>query len=339
MMMKPTDFAYHLTQYLSVYLPGIAGASRNTILSYKDTFKLFLSFMSLEYKEKPEKISLDDIDTKVILDFLQWIEQERKCSIQTRNLRLTACHAFFRYVQYQDPSKLLKCQAIIGIPKKKHEADVPTFLSLEGIELLLHQPTTKSFTDMKHQLLLTFLYATACRVQEAVDVTIMDYRFNGNNLVRLTGKGNKSRLVPLEAPVISLIDRYLEERFKIKPYSSNDPMFINHSWNKITRQGISSILKKYIEMAREVDNTLIPCDLSAHSLRHSRAIHWLQAGIDLIYIRDLLGHSSVQTTERYARIDGEMKRKALEKVSPYAYPNEIPEWQTDKSLLDWLKSF
>ncbi|MGL4697344.1 tyrosine-type recombinase/integrase [Enterococcus larvae] len=339
MMTKPTDFAYYLTQYLSVYLPGVAGASKNTISSYKDTFKLFLSYMNSKHGKKPEKLTLDDIDIDIILEFLKWIEEERKCSVQTRNLRLTACHAFFRYIQLQDPCKLLKCQAIIGIPKKKHEQDVPTFLSLEGIEVLLRQPMPKTFTGMKHQLLLSFLYATACRVQEAVDVTIMDYKFNGNNLVRLTGKGNKSRLIPLETQVISLMDRYLEERYKIKPYSTNETIFINHSWNKITRQGISSILKKYTAMAREERRELIPNEFSAHSLRHSRAIHWLQAGVDLIYIRDLLGHTSVQTTERYARIDGEMKRKALEKASPYTYMDGIPEWQSDNSLMDWLKSF
>jgi len=99
------------------------------------------------------------------------------------------------------------------------------------------------------------------------------------------------------------------------------------------------ILKKYAESARKEQGGLIPDSFSPHGLRHSRAVHWLQSGVDLIYIRDLLGHASVQTTEVYARIDGEMKKKALEKVSPNSYPDGIPIWQADQSMMEWLKSF
>ena len=338
-MSKPTDFAYYLTKYLSDYLPGAIGASRNTVASYRDTFKLFLSFMSDTKNLKPEKITLETFNRNLILDFLCWIEEERECTVQTRNLRLTACHAFFRFIQTQEPKLLLKCQEILDIRKKKAGQETVNFLSPEGIKLLLQQPVPTSPSGMKHQVLLSFMYATACRVQEVVDATIMDFKFNGNNLVRLTGKGEKSRFVPLEPQIIKLIERYLEERKKEKLFSVSAPLFVNHSGNKLTRQGVTVILKKYTEAARKVQNELIPECFSPHGLRHSRAIHWLQSGVDLIYIRDLLGHVSVQTTEVYARIDGEMKRKALEKVSPNNYPDTIPVWQSDQSLLEWLKAF
>jgi integrase/recombinase XerD len=325
-MPKPTDFAYCLTRYLSIYLPGTIGASPNTISSYKDTFKLFLIFASESKKVKPEKITLDTISKGFVINFLDWIENERNCSIQTRNQRLTAFHAFFRYVQIEKPEYLLKCQEILEIRKKKGKQETINFLSIEGVELLLKQPDPASSSGMSHQALLTFMYATACRVQEAVDATIMDFKFNGNNLVKLTGKGAKSRLVPLESQVIKLMDYYLNERKKKKLFSLSAPLFINHSGNKLTRQGITMILKKYANSARLKKSDLIPEKLSPHSLRHSRAVHWLQSGVDLIYIRDLLGHASVQTTEIYAKIDGDMKKNLL--VSYRRRPFQANCWCT-----------
>jgi site-specific recombinase XerD len=338
-MTKPIDFAYYLTKYLSDYLPGTVGASPNTIASYKDTFKLFISFIITEKNLKPEKLTLEAVDRVLLTNFLDWIENSRGCSIRTRNIRLTAFHAFFRFIRIREPKHLLKCQEILDIRKKKEAQPMVTFLSKEGVKLLLEQPDPSSPSGIKHQALLTFIYATACRVQEAVDVQIMDFKFNGNNLVKLTGKGAKSRIVPLEPQALRIIERYLIERGKEKWHSPNSPLFLNHSGNKLTRQGITAILKKYADMAGNVRSDLIPSDLTPHSLRHSRAVHWLQSGVDLIYIRDLLGHVSVQTTEVYARIDGEMKRKALEKASSDNYPKGIPVWQSDRSLLEWLKSF
>ena len=338
-MTGTTDFAYYLTKYLSDYLPGAIGASPNTVASYKDTFKLFISFLITEKNLKPEKITLEEIDSLLLTDFLDWIEKTRGCCVRTRNLRLTAFHAFFRFVRIREPKHLLQCQEILDIRKKKEAQPTVNFLSIEGIKLLLKQPDPSLSSGMKHQAILTFIYATACRVQEAVDVAVMDFKFNGNNLVRLTGKGAKSRLVPLEPQALRIIEGYFKEREKEKWHSPDSPLFLNHSGEKLTRQGITAILKKYAAMARNERSDLIPPDLTPHNLRHSRAVHWLQAGVDLIYIRDLLGHASVQVTEVYARIDGEMKRKALEKVSSGNYPDGIPEWQSDRSLLEWLKSF
>jgi site-specific recombinase XerD len=339
MMNSPTDFAYYMTKYLSDYLPGTSGASRNTILSYRDTFKLFLSFVSDTKNLKPEKITLDILSRDIVLEYLNWIERERGCSVQTRNQRLTAFRAFFRFIQTKEPMFMLKCQEILSIRKKKTGQGTVSFLSVEGINLLLCQPDPTSASGMKHQVMLAFMYATACRVQEIVDATVMDFKFNGNNLVRLTGKGEKSRFVPLEMQVTKLVDRYLDERRKDNLFDVKAPLFTNHSGNKLTRQGVTAILKKYVDAARKERSELIPEKFSPHGLRHSRAVHWLQSGIDLIYIRDLLGHVSVQTTEVYAKIDGKMKKKALEKASPIIYTEGLPVWQSDQSMMNWLKSF
>ena len=337
-MGKPTDFAYYLSKYLTTYLPEFIGASSNTVASYSDSFRILLIFASEKDSIKPEKLTLAHIDKAFVGRFIDWVENERGCSVSTRNQRLTAIHAFFRFLQSEIPEKLYDCQKILSIPKKKGHQECVNFLTTDGIKLLLSEPDSNTESGRKHMVLLSFIYGTAARVQEAVDVTVEDFRYNGHNLVRLTGKGNKSRLVPLEKPLLEMMRGYLKEQGHIQPYINNTSLFTNHSGNKLTRQGISHILKKYAESARKKRPDLIPRDISVHSLRHSRAVHWLQAGVDLIYIRDLLGHVSVQTTEIYARIDGEMKRKALEKVSSQNYPNGIPSWQSDISLLDWLKT-
>jgi integrase/recombinase XerD len=337
-MVKPTNFAYYLSKYLTTYLPEFIGASSNTVASYSDSFHILLIFASEKDRIKPEKLTLAHIDKSFVSRFVEWIENERGCSVSTRNLRLTAIHAFFRFLQSEIPEKLYDCQEILSIRKKKSHQECVNFLTTDGIKLLLSEPNSDTESGRKHMVLLSFIYGTAARVQEAVDVTIEDFGYNGHNLVRLTGKGNKSRLVPLEKPMLAMMRGYLKEQGHIQPYINNATLFTNHSRNKLTRQGISHIFKKYADSARKKRPDLIPRDISLHSLRHSRAVHWLQAGVDLIYIRDLLGHVSVQTTEIYARIDGEMKRKALEKVSSQNYPAGIESWQSDISLLDWLKT-
>lgn len=335
--MKPTDFAYHLTNFLSKYLPGIVGCSVNTVSAYRDAFKLLLIFARDKEGIKEKKLELSLIDKAFVIRFLEWIEKERGCAIITRNQRLAAIHAFYSYLQGELPERMYQFQEILSISFKKHPQKTVDFFTTSGIEALLAKPNTRTVSGRKHLVLLSLMYATGSRVQEIADLTVSDVMYNGNSLVKLTGKGNKSRFVPLEAPAIKLLCQYLEE------FSLNDPskkmnlLFTNHSHQKLTRQGITHILKKYAASVREKRPGLIPDTVSPHCLRHSRAVHWLQAGVNLIYIRDLLGHVSVQTSEIYARIDGEMKRKALEKASSYATANEIPSWQKDESLMEWLK--
>lgn len=335
--LKPTDFAFYLTNFLSKYLPGIEGCSANTISAYRDAFKLLLIYAREKEGIKEQKLELSIIDKAFIIRFLLWIETERGCAVITRNHRLAAIHAFFSYLQREIPDRIYQFQEVLSIPFKKHPQKTVNFFSTEGIKVLLAEPKANTESSRKHLVLLSLMYATASRVQEIADLIVSDVMYNNNSLVKLTGKGSKSRFVPLESPVVNLLCQYLKEFSLIDPSKRMELLFSNHSLKKLTRQGITHILKKYADSARKKHPELIPEIVSPHCLRHSRAVHWLQAGVDLIYIRDLLGHSSVQTSEIYARIDGEMKRKALEKVSSNGIPNEMPSWQKDKSLMEWLK--
>jgi len=184
-------------------------------------------------------------------------------------------------------------------------------------------------------VLLSLLYDSAARVQELCDLCVRNVRIDKPYTVTLTGKGNKTRSVPISSNTTEILKTYMAENRLLLSEKQDFPLFFNHQLHKLTRAGITYILKKYCDMAR-VDHPLIPKLISPHILRHSRAMHMLQAGINLIYIRDFLGHAHVTTTEIYAKADTEMKRAALEKVNICLETN-LPDWAQDKTLMVMLQ--
>lgn len=336
--MKPTDFAYYLTNFLSKYLPGTAGLSPNTIMSYRDTFSLFLDFCSGHKKIKPEKFSLNNLNRKLVEEYLMWIEKTRNCIASTRNVRLSAFHSFCRYLQMEFPDYIHPVQQILSIPMKKTQKTSVEYITLEAMKLLLETPDEMTKKGRRNVVLLSLLYDSGARVQELADLKVGDIRAAFPSTVRLTGKGNKSRIVPLMKPMSELLRQYLKENSLTEPYTFDYPLFCNRSNNKLTRAGIAYIVKKYAGEAIKNAPELFPNKLSPHCFRHSKSIHLLQSGINLIYIRDFLGHVDVKTTEIYARIDGEMKRKALEKSNNNVVVQKMPEWQSNAGLMNWLKN-
>ena len=335
--MKPTDFAYHLTTYLSKYLPGKAGISRNTILSYRDTFSLLLRFCSEDKAMTIEKITLKTLTRNLIDEFLTWLETQRGCAVSTRNQRLAAIHSFFRYLQLEEPGHLFTCQQILSISMKRTARKVINYLTLDTVKTILEAPDTTCLMGRRDLVLLSLMYDTGARVQEIADLTVADVRLEKPPTVKLTGKGNRSRLVPLMTPTAKLLEQYLSEQdLKHAEYGSRH-MFQNRSRFKLTRAGIAYILNKHVEAARMLHPELIPKKISPHCFRHSKAMHLLQSGVNLVYIRDFLGHATIKTTEMYARADSLMKRNALEKAYKITSPSEMPVWQQNHDLLKWLK--
>ncbi len=335
--MKQTDFARHLTTFLSKYLPGQRNMSTNTIISYRDTFKLFLIFCETEKKKKADRIDLTYISREIVAEYLMWLEEKRKCCISTRNQRLAAFRSFFHYISTTAPEMLLVCQKIFNIPMKKNAKKVMSYFSPDGLHLLLKQPDTTTQQGRRDHALLVLLYDSAARVQELVDLSVRDVRFEDPTTVTLCGKGRKTRIVPISSKTASILKQYLIEKCWLKNTSSLDfPAFMNSRKFKLSRAGVSHILKKYVDTARKVNPGLIPHTVSPHSLRHSKAIHLLNSGVPLIYIRDFLGHASITTTEIYAKVDTEEKRKALENA--YETPSQKIElnWKADKGLMTWL---
>jgi len=302
--MKPTDFARCLTEFLTTYLSGQKNVSKNTILAYRDTFKLLLRYCQDVKSISPERITMENLTSGLITGFLDWLETERKSSISTRNQRLAAIHSFFRYVQGEDPSGLYHFQKVISIPVKKAEKPVVEHLTPEAVKLLLEQPDKHTAKGRRDLTLMSVLYDTGARVQELIDVKVCDVILDSPSVVVLTGKGNKTRRVPIMKNTVSLLQSYLSENNLSKQWKNQYPLFSNNQHNKLTKEGVSYIIAKYVEPARK-SSTIVPPKVKPHILRHSKAMHLLQAGVNLIYIRDFLGHVDVKTTEIYARADTE----------------------------------
>ena len=335
--MKPTDFAYWLTRYFEQYLPSIVGVSANSIKSYRDTFVLLLRFCNSQKNIPAQKVTLTAFDRKLIIEFLEWVENTRNCSITTRNQRLAALHAFFKYLQYEQPQLIFSFQDILSIPMKKHEQNTPNYFSIEHIKILLDQPDRKTKAGRRDFALLSLLYDTGCRVQEITELMAGAIRLETPPTVQIIGKGNKMRIVPMSPPLVIILSDYMDEHGLKHPSRQEEPLFKNRSGNAFSRFGIGFVLSKYYEQAKIVSPTL-PSKISPHCLRHSKAMHLLQSGVNLVYIRDLLGHVSIKTTEIYARDDIQMKRTAFEKARSALGGKESPRWIGNPGLLVWLMS-
>jgi integrase/recombinase XerD len=337
--MKPTDFSKYLTDFLTKYLVHERGASPNTIKSYRDTFVQFINYMMHVKGATSQKLTLSIITKEVVVEFLDWLQQKKKCGSATRNNRLAALHSFFNYVQFHYPDHLFEYQRILSIKSKKHKKESISYMSVDGVRLLLKQPNTSTTTGRRDLALLSLIYDTGARVQEMVDLTVQDVHIEVPYTVRIMGKGQKVRIVPLLEEQMKIFLSYMKEnnlmRNECRPY----PLFFNSRKEKLTRGGITYIVLKYAQAARTEDTNLIPVKLSCHSLRHSKAMHLLQAGVNLVYIRDILGHVSIQTTEIYARANSKQKQEAIEKAYISVSPDINPLWVNNDKLLEWLKSF
>ena len=333
--MKKTDFTKALTSYFSTYLPETCGVSPNTCNSYRDAFKLLLLYFQEEKGVPANSIELRMLNRNLASDFLDWLEVQRKVSVTTRNQRLAAMKAFAHYVQYRNPEYLENCTDIIAIRPKKHEKPVIPFLTEEELKALLTQPDPSTRHGLRDLTLLSLLYDSGARVQEITDLKLKDIRLTNPAMVTLTGKGRKARQVPLMKETCKLLDAYIRN-FNLNSEPLTSPLFFNQKGQALSRYGITYILKKYVSQAELDSDTR---KISPHVLRHTKAMHLLRAGVNMIYIRDFLGHVDISTTEVYARIDAEMKRKVFEEKVPNFTPNTTMPWEEDKDLLQWLTKF
>ena len=330
-------FAKLLTAFLTEYLPLIKNVSKNTISSYCDGFRLLLIYYRDEENISSERLKFTQFTYNSVNSFLKWLENTRDCGISTRNQRLAAIHAFARYCQIEEPQHLGQLQKILLIPFKKTDKPIIAYLSPETVKLLLEQPDINTQSGRRDLTLLSLLYDTGARVQEIVDLRVRDIHFSDCAYVTLTGKGRKSRNVPLLKHTTALIKNYMQENRLITPDKFDYPLFTNRQQTKLTRSGVSFILKKYAELVREISDN-IPDNVTPHMLRHTKAMHMAEANVNPIYIRDILGHADISTVTIYVNSSMKMKRAALEKTNILPQ-EEIPSWATNSSTIDWLKNY
>jgi site-specific recombinase XerD len=334
MMMKNNDFSYHLTKYFSDYLPNQIAASENTIHSYRDTFVQLLEFYKKELHISPEKLNYTDFTSLRIEEFLHWLEKERNISTSTRNQRLAAIHAFFKYIQYRDFAGFEQCADVLSVPFKKTSTMPVNYMTLEEMQLLFSIPSQNEIMQLRDLAIMMVMYESGARVQEIIDLQPSHFRFTGIDQVELHGKGNKTRLVPINKKVASIVQVYI----KRCDLNSASPLFVNRNGEKLTRAGIQYIINKYIGIAKIQRPDLFTRKITNHSFRHSKAMHLLESGVNLVYIRDFLGHTSVKTTEIYARSNPKIKEEQLRKNSASLGNLEKYDENEKEDLVCWLKN-
>jgi site-specific recombinase XerD len=300
---KANSFLNLLESYFGTYLPTARGLSPATIRSYKTAFRVLLEFMYTEKNINAGDIRFEDLTTDILSEFLDWLEAERKCSVSTRNHRLSVLNAFSEYAQNRDFEAASVFRAsILKIPQKKGVPAKRSYFTREEIKLLLSFPNAKTAIGKRDRALLCFMYASGARAQEVCELTVGDVTFfTDKATVKLLGKGNKVRKISIPADAAAILKGYIEYRKIQDKYDRH--IFSSQTHEKMTVSCIEEIFFKYVEKGKaEYPGHFREKSYTPHSMRHTTATHMLEAGVPLIVVKNFLGHASIQTTQIYAEI-------------------------------------
>lgn len=325
-----------IKRFLLEYLVSTKNLSKNTQLSYRDTFRLLLPFAAKKNKKSVDKLLVEDLNPAIVKGFLSELEAIRNCSIATRNQRLSAIHAFAKFVGINNPEHVEWCRQVQIIPFKRTKRTLVTYLEKAEMDALLDAPSKQNSQGKRDHALLLFLYNTGTRADEAAQVKISDLNIAGVSkgglaTVLIMGKGNKPRRCPLWQQTV------LELKTIIAQRTPTDRLFLNRLKQPITRFGIHTMVKRYAEQVAEQFPEMKKKKVSPHIIRHTTATHLLQAGVDINTIRAWLGHISINTTNIYAEVDLEMKAKALA-CCEVEQKNTPTHWRDNKDLMTFLEN-
>jgi len=331
--MRATDpFPTLLHTFFYEWMVQQRNASIHTIRSYRDSWRLFLRFVAQQRKRTVAQLVLADLTAAEVSAFLRHTEQARGDTIGTRNCRLAALRSFFSFVAAREPTALVQCTAILQVPVKRAPIRAPSYLEPDEVKAILAQPDRSTIEGQRDHALLSFLYNTGARIQEALNVCPQAIRLDPPACVRLFGKGRKERVCPLWPETVSLLRALL----KRQPRADSEPIFVNRYGNPLGASGARFKLATCVKAAATPAPTLKAKHVTPHSFRHATAVHLVAAGVDITVIRSWLGHVSLDTTNHYAQANLETKRKALEQIELTSKPDKTPSWKRDQSVLAWL---
>ena len=315
-----------IQKYLVTYLPDIKKYSPNTIRSYKKALSMFLDYAQEKENVKLRNLTFDMLDSEMLTSFLDYLESGKGCSISTRNHRLHCIRTFFSFAANEDINKVAYWEDIKSVKTAKEKKTIVEYMSEEAIEAIVNQPDSGTNKGLRDMFLLLFLYHTAARVQELVDVQLQDITISKTSTVIFHGKGGKDRIVPIRDNVVDHLKEYL--LLFHGDSKQTDYLFYsvrNGKKKRMTEDNVRKITNRYGALASKTCSE-VPDNVHPHLFRHSRAMHLYQHGVDLTLISQWLGHSQLETTLIYAHADTEMKRKAIEA--------SVPEESPLKALLD-----
>jgi integrase/recombinase XerD len=307
-----TSLAPHLSGFLREHLPKERRASQHTCEAYAQSFQLLLGFAANRLKIKPSKIEIERLDAPLILAFLEHLEKKRGNSVRTRNARLAAINSFFRFLEYRVPSCLDQARRIHAIPMKKTDQALVDYLARDELQALLDAPETGTVSGIRDRAMLHLAFAAGMRVSELVGLRLDQIDRQGLATVHIVGKGRRERVLPLWKETAVAVKAWL----KVRPASTAPELFLNARGQAMTRSGFEYILAKHVTTASRVAPSVASKRVSPHVLRHTCAMHTLQATRDVRKVSLWLGHASLQSTEVYLRADPTEKLEALNAMTP-----------------------
>jgi site-specific recombinase XerD len=307
---RPPDFAALVRDFLCDRLVRQQNVCTHTVAAYRDTFRLLLAFVREQRRVPPERLALDDIDAPTVLAFLDDLETGRGNSVRTRNARLTAIRAFVTYAASRDPTALPLAQRVRAIPGKRFDRPLLGHLTRAEVEAVLDAPSGTDWSGRRDRALFTLMYNTGARVSEAIGLCRGDLSMGPAASVRIRGKGRKDRCVPLWKATASLLAGWLPE----VAAGDRAPLFPSRHGRPLSRSRVEERLRRAVTTAADRCPSLLKKDVSPHTLRHTTAMHLLQAGVDVTVIALWLGHESPETTHQYVEADVEMKRRVLDRL-------------------------
>lgn len=331
-MKIPATFSELLQAYFTDYLMRERNASPHTIANYRDTFRLLIAFANRRLKKPPTKLAIPDLDASFIGGFLDHLEKERRVTPRSRNVRLAAIHSFFNYVALQEPAAGAVAQRVLAIKSKRYAKKPVEYLTQAEINALLAAPDQTTWSGRRDRTLLLLALQTGLRVSEIIGLRCENVTLDTGAHVRCTGKGRKTRCIPLRNETVHALRHWMRERNR-KP---GDALFPNARGQALSRDGVEYLLTKHATVARTRCPSLKSKRLSPHVLRHSTAMHLLQHGVDRSVIALWLGHESMETTQVYLHANLELKERALAKTEPFN--GSVRRYRPTDPLLAFLQS-
>jgi integrase/recombinase XerD len=324
--------APHLQVFFTDYLSRQKRCSPPTIASCRDAFRLLLAFVRDTTGIEPSALRIADLDAPIVLRFLEYLEQQRRNSVRSRNIRLAAIRAFFRLVALRDPESIGIATRVLAIPIKRADKKLVGYLIREEIQALLNAPDRAYWTGRRDHALLLTLYNSGARVSEITLLKRTQVCFGASTFLQLLGKGRKERTVPLWPETRRVLKAWFDELGD----KANGIAFPSARGKPLSRDGVDYLLKQAIQRAISTCPSLATKHITPHVVRHSTALHLLQAGVDIATIALWLGHESIETTHWYLEADLALKEKALAKLDPLK--TGLVRFKADDPLLAFLNS-
>ena len=315
-------------EYFESYLPNKRKKSPMTVRTYRTAVNQYLDYLKDTNGVFLYQVTFDMITRKSLEDFLLYIEQERNCSVSTRNNRMCSIKAFMKFSASWEMSAAEQWNDIQSMKKATQPTEPVEYMTVKAVNAVINQPDVSTRLGLRDMFIMLFLYQTGARVQELCNVRVCDLHTDDSPYVRFFGKGSKYRDTPLRDKLMKHLGEYLRTFHPGTPKYSMDPLFYTvhkHQKTRMTEDNVRKLVCKYGKEARKNEST-IPENLHPHTFRHSIAMHLYQSGVALPLISQWLGHSRLETTLIYAYADTEQKLQAIE--------NAIPEDSTLKNHLN-----